>query len=83
MASPEQVSDHTVDDTIAPRLNPPILLSNRYQVIRVLGDGGFGKTFLVEDVQMPSGRRCVLKQLKPIHEETPQLRQLIQDRFQR
>ena len=79
MASPDQVSD----DTVAPWPNPPILLSNRYQVISVLGDGGFGKTFLVEDIQMPSGRRCVLKQLKPIHEETTQLRQLIQDRFQR
>ncbi|PZO58307.1 MAG: hypothetical protein DCF15_05770 [Phormidesmis priestleyi] len=59
------------------------LLSNRYKVLNVLGNGGFGTTFLVEDTQMPSNRRCVLKQLKPIHDETPELRQLIQDRFQR
>lgn len=59
------------------------ILSNRYKVLNVLGDGGFGQTFLVEDTQMPSNRRCVLKQLKPIHTETPELRQLVQDRFQR
>lgn len=62
---------------------PSSLLSNRYKVLNVLGDGGFGKTFLVEDTQMPSARCCVLKQLKPAHGETPELRQLIQDRFQR
>ncbi len=32
---------------------------------------------------MPSNRRCVLKQLKPVHSDTPELRQLVQDRFQR
>ncbi|MEO0885336.1 MAG: protein kinase [Cyanobacteria bacterium J06634_6] len=65
---------------------PSALLSNRYKVLSVLGDGGFGKTFLVEDTQMPSNRRCVLKQLKPVHGEsgeTTELRQLVQDRFQR
>lgn len=60
----------------------PVLLSNRYQVLNVLGDGGFGKTFLVEDTQMPSSRRCVLKQLKPVH-DNPQTSQMVKDRFQR
>ncbi len=60
----------------------PVLLSNRYQVLSVLGDGGFGKTFLVEDTQMPSNRRCVLKQLKPVH-DNPQTNQMVKDRFQR
>ena len=59
------------------------ILSNRYKVLNVLGDGGFGKTFLVEDTQMPSKKRCVLKQLKPVHEGPAEVRQLIQDRFQR
>ncbi|QSV61432.1 MAG: hypothetical protein HEQ26_00310 [Dolichospermum sp. DL01] len=30
------------------------LLNNRYQVIQVLGAGGFGETFLAEDTYMPS-----------------------------
>jgi serine/threonine protein kinase, bacterial len=57
-------------------------LSHRYQVLSVLGDGGFGKTFLVEDTQMPSGRKCVLKQLK-LTNDNPQILQMVQERFQR
>lgn len=62
---------------------PPPLLNNRYQVIRVLGEGGFGKTYLAEDTQMPSRRKVVVKQLKPVNDSNPQIHQLVQDRFQR
>ncbi|BAT53950.1 Serine/Threonine protein kinase [Nostoc sp. NIES-3756] len=58
------------------------LLDNRYRVIRTLGSGGFGETFLAEDSQMPSNRRCVVKLLRPIH-NNPQIYQLVQERFQR
>ncbi|MDZ7963074.1 MAG: IMS domain-containing protein [Aulosira sp. DedQUE10] len=57
------------------------LLNNRYQVLRVVGSGGFGETFLAEDIQMPSSRRCVIKQLKPVA-NNPQVYQLVQQRFQ-
>ncbi len=58
------------------------LLNNRYQVIQVLGAGGFGETFLAEDTHMPSRRRCVIKQLKPIAND-PKTYQMIQQRFER
>ena len=60
----------------------PTQLNQRYQVIQVLASGGFGETYLAEDTQMPSKRKCVIKQLKPV-EHNPQIYQLIQERFQR
>jgi serine/threonine-protein kinase len=58
------------------------LLSDRYRIISVLGTGGFCETFLAEDTQMPSGRRCVIKLLKPVN-DNPQVHQVVQRRFQR
>ena len=60
----------------------PTLLNNRYRVLQNLGAGGFGNTFLAEDTHMPSGRRCVIKQLKPVTHD-PQAYKLVQERFQR
>ncbi|MBW4633704.1 MAG: serine/threonine protein kinase [Iphinoe sp. HA4291-MV1] len=60
----------------------PALLSERYHIISILGSGGFCDTFLAEDTQMPSGRRCVIKQLKPVN-DNPRVYELVQKRFQR
>lgn len=60
----------------------PQLLNNRYRILQTLGAGGFGNTFLAEDTYMPSGRRCVIKQLKPVT-NNPQMYQEIQQRFGR
>ena len=40
-------------------------LSGRYKVVQHLGGGGFGQTYLAEDLQLPGNPVCVVKQLKP------------------
>ena len=58
------------------------LLNNRYQILQILGRGGFGETFLAIDTHMPSARKCVIKQLKPAI-QTAQIPAWMQERFQR
>lgn len=38
---------------------------NRYEILKILGRGGFGVTFLARDVLLPSEPLCVIKQLCP------------------
>ena len=42
------------------------LLNHRYKILKPLSSGGFGYTYLAEDTQMPSHRKCVIKRLKPV-----------------
>lgn len=59
-----------------------LLLKNRYQVLQVLSEaGGFGQTFLAEDIDTPSRRRCVIKKLKPVADRDEF--QFLQERFHR
>lgn len=42
-----------------------LLLKDRYRPIKLIGQGGFGKTFLALDEDKPSKPRCVIKQFFP------------------
>ncbi|MBW4470112.1 MAG: tetratricopeptide repeat protein [Stenomitos rutilans HA7619-LM2] len=41
------------------------ILGGRYQIVRHLGGGGFGQTYLASDLHLPGKPHCVVKQLKP------------------
>lgn len=42
-----------------------LLLRDRYLVLKILGQGGFGATFLAAQVTLPGKPTCVIKQLRP------------------
>ena len=47
------------------KCNSQLLLMNRYRAVSILGQGGFGRTFLAIDEFKPSKPRCVIKQFLP------------------
>lgn len=56
------------------------LLSDRYRITKILGAGGFGDTYLAQDMQRPGYPVCVVKQLK-IVSDNPRAHQLAQRLF--
>ncbi|NES70770.1 MAG: SUMF1/EgtB/PvdO family nonheme iron enzyme [Okeania sp. SIO2D1] len=41
------------------------ILKQRYKIIDTLGSGGFGDTYLAQDLDLPGNPKCVVKHLKP------------------
>lgn len=49
-------------------------LAGRYYIVKHLGGGGFGQTYLAEDRKRSGNPRCVVKQLKPLSKDPETLR---------
>ncbi len=48
-------------------------LVSRFKISSELGHGGFGQTFIAEDMHLPGHPKCVIKQLKPMDTRPPVL----------
>ena len=46
-------------------MQPGITLRNHYCIIKSLGKGGFGDTYLAQDEDLPGKPKCVVKHLRP------------------
>ncbi|AFZ00276.1 bifunctional serine/threonine-protein kinase/formylglycine-generating enzyme family protein [Calothrix sp. PCC 6303] len=60
------------------------ILRNRYKIIKHLGDGGFGATYLAEDLNIPitPKPKCVVKHLRPQNSD-PAVLELAKQLFER
>ncbi len=59
-----------------------LLLNGRYEIVRSLGQGGFGATFLSRNQSLPGQPYCVIKQLRPTS-TAPNVLRMARDLFQR
>jgi serine/threonine protein kinase len=59
-----QVPENTTDG-VCQSCGTELTLHDRYQALKPIGQGGFGRTFLAVDLSQPLKPRCAIKQLYP------------------
>lgn len=60
-----------------------LVLGDRYRALKLIGQGGFGRTFLAVDESHPSKPRCVIKQFLPPNISTLAASQLFREEAER
>ncbi|BAT51230.1 serine/threonine kinase [Nostoc sp. NIES-3756] len=70
-----------VDNFTTVGIQPGLTLSDRYLIVRQVGQGGFGRTYLAEDINR-FRELCILKEFSP-QVQTPYVLQKAEELFQR
>jgi serine/threonine protein kinase len=63
--NPDCSQPQNPDVTFCQSCGTKLLLRERYRAVRQIGQGGFGKTFLAVDQDLPNKPACVIKQFSP------------------
>ena len=63
--NPNCLHVNLTDTKLCEKCDSTLLLMDRYRAVSLLGQGGFGRTFLAIDEFKPSKPRCVIKQFLP------------------
>jgi len=56
---------NSINNKFCEKCGKKVLLRERYQAIKSIGQGSFGRTFLAKDLDKPSKPYCVIKQFFP------------------
>lgn len=70
---PECLSKNSATANFCQRCGAKLLFQERYRALEVIGQGGFGTTFLAVDEGKPSRPYCVIKQFLPSSQESQYL----------
>ncbi|BAQ61112.1 high-affnity carbon uptake protein Hat/HatR [Geminocystis sp. NIES-3708] len=60
--NPECLAENELSDKMCQKCGNKLLLKERYRAVKIIGQGGFGRTFLAIDEDKPSKSYCVIKQ---------------------
>ena len=63
--NPECLTENYPNDDTCKKCGSKLLLKNRYRAVRIIGEGGFGRTFYGIDESEGGNSRCVIKQFLP------------------
>ncbi|MEB3224605.1 MAG: serine/threonine-protein kinase [Synechococcus sp.] len=63
--NPACVNVNPIQHNFCSQCRTPLVLKDRYRAIKILGQGGFGRTFLATDEDLPSKPFRVIKQFLP------------------
>ncbi|MEG3440307.1 serine/threonine-protein kinase [Pannus brasiliensis CCIBt3594] len=73
---------NAAEATVCQNCGSSLCLHGRYQVLGILGKGGFGATFASSDLSLPGKPLCVVKQLRPATND-PNIFRMAKELFER